>query len=486
VTVQFLRFKGLSFKFAVAMTAVISGVAFTVGAVFMTLNWRHLQRELEEKALLLAHSVAMTAPEAILRNDNWFLYKSLKRLALQSSHERGITQIVTGMILDPDGHVLAHLRPGDNPLGLLLHEPDTTNAPTWPDIRNLRSPTVIARGDHLEGVVPIFADKLLLGVVRIRLSRTVLLAKAERSAWIIAGITLALAIAGSLLGAAISRRITKPLTAMTEGMEAVSRGELTNIAPVPVSDDDELGKLAATFNKMAVEMMEKKALEEQMAISSKLVALGRITAGVAHEVNNPLAGMLNCIDTLKNHPEDPSLTERYLPLLEKGLHRIRNIVESLLIELRTEGSNEQSSPSSLEELKDLVDAEINGRSIRFSWDNVLGEDIRINGRRVQQIVLNLLKNAIQAVPDGGAVSFRSYLDANWVILEIQDTGPGIAADIRDQLFDPFFTTKPNGTGLGLWIVYRMVESMRGVIQVESQPGKGTKFNVTLPVTAMST
>jgi signal transduction histidine kinase len=329
-------------------------------------------------------------------------------------------------------------------------------------------------------VVPLFSDEKFLGTVRVQVSNYGLFLKTRRSAFIVAGLTLALVVLGSLLGTAVSRRMIKPLKAITEGMEAVSRGEFTSIAPIRVADNDELGRLAATFNKMAMEMAEKKALEQQMAVSEKLVALGRISAGVAHEVNNPLAGLLTCIDTLKKHPNDPELVARYLPLLDKGLNRIRDIVQSLLVELRVEDAADASDPSCLEETRDLLEAEINGRDINFIWENHLNAEVRINSARVQQIVLNLLRNSVQALSDGGTVTFRSFGDGDRVVLEVDDDGVGIPLENRSHLFDPFFTTKPNGTGLGLWIVYRLVESMHGVIDVESEVGRGTQFQITLP------
>ncbi len=482
--------KGLSVKFALTITAVVAGVAFTIGAVIVTLDWQRFQGELENKALLLAHSVAVTAPEDILQSDYWSLYKSLKNMANQIPGGMHDTRILTGMVLDPSGIVLAHLSPNDNPLGMPPVRSSKFETRLFAAASEVRRPAIlrsrIGEGGFLEGVVPIFSDEKLLGIVRVRLSYKELYLKTQRSALVIIGLTLALVVLGSLLGAAISRRMIKPLAAMTEGMEAVGRGELNNIDPILVNNDDELGRLAATFNKMAKEMVEKKSLEEQIAVSEKLVALGRISAGVAHEVNNPLAGMMNCIDTLKKHPDDPKLVERYLPLLDKGLNRIKNIVESLLIELRIEESEGTDNSTSLEDLRGIVESEINGRNIDFVWDNHMGEDVLINRRRVQQIVLNLLKNSIQAVPDCGVVKFRTFRDGDCVILEVSDNGPGIPAEYRNQLFDPFFTTKANGTGLGLWIVYRLVESMRGVIEVESEVGSGTQFQITLPAVEVST
>ncbi len=481
---------GLSIKFALTITLVVAGVAFTIGAVIVSLDWQRFHRELESKALLLAHSVSLTAPDYILRKDHWNLFKSLKKMAQEGTGKLRQSEIITAMIIDPEGLVLAHLQPDQNPLGLALTTTSEIEKNLLNSVLNFRQPGVLNDGfginGFVEGVDPVFSDEKLLGYVRVRLSYQELFVKAQRSAMIILGLTLALVALGSLLGAAISRRITKPLSAMTEGMEAVGRGELSDIKPIPVGDDDELGILATAFNKMAKEMAEKKSLEEQIAVSEKLVALGRISAGVAHEVNNPLAGLMNCIDTLKKHPDDPELVARYLPLLDKGLNRIKNIVESLLIELRTEEAHGIDTPTSLDDLRDIVESEIEGRNIDFVWDNHLGEDVLINKRRVQQIVLNLLKNSIQALKDKGTVYFRTFRDGNCVILEVSDDGPGIPPEYKNQLFDPFFTTKANGTGLGLWIVYRLVESMRGVIEVESEVGNGTQFQVTLPTMEVST
>jgi signal transduction histidine kinase len=191
--------------------------------------------------------------------------------------------------------------------------------------------------------------------------------------------------------------------------------------------------------------------------------------------------MLNCCDTLKRHPQEPELLERYLPLLETGLNRIRQIVRGLLVEIRTEGAYEPCGPECMEELKELIEAEVGDRDVTFQWENRLPADVRINRPPVQQIVFNLLKNAVQAVPDGGTVTFRAYRNGEGVLFEVSDDGPGIAEANRDRLFDPFFTTKASGTGLGLWIVYRLVESLHGVIRIESEPGRGTWFQICVPV-----
>jgi len=101
--------------------------------------------------------------------------------------------------------------------------------------------------------------------------------------------------------------------------------------------------------------------------------------------------------------------------------------------------------------------------------------------KLEQLVCNLLKNAIEIVADDGIVSFAMHQNGIQLVIEVSDNGPGIPSGIRNQLFDPFFTTKSNGTGLGLWIVYRLVQSMQGIIEVNSEQDQGTTFLVTLPI-----
>ncbi|PUB80797.1 MAG: hypothetical protein DBO99_00040, partial [gamma proteobacterium symbiont of Ctena orbiculata] len=331
-----------------------------------------------------------------------------------------------------------------------------------------------------EGVVPLFSDQKYLGVVRVRLSVASLFEKTMSTAVIVLLSILLFVIIGSLLGTIVSRRVVGSLTAITRGLEAVGRGEMTDFSPIPVKEGGEIGRLSVTFNQIMSELAEKKMLEEEIAMSEKLVALGRITAGVAHEVNNPLAGLLNCIDTLRKHPNDKVLIDRYLPVIDQGLHRIKDIVHNLLVGLKIEESVEMITTGQVEKLHDLVLAEIGEREIDIIWNNTTDRDLFIPGK-TEQIICNLLKNAVEIVPENGIVRFNMHQRGTSLVIEVSDNGPGVATNIRNQMFDPFFTTKPNGTGLGLWVVYRLVQSMQGVIEVKSEAGKGTTFLIELPV-----
>jgi signal transduction histidine kinase len=469
----------LAIKLSLTITAVVTAVGFMIGAVMVSQDWSRFNEELGEKALLLSESIAITTPKSMLRKDYWSLYLSLKNMTSRK-HE-----IITAMILDAEGKIQAHLHPADNPMGLPFSPENTIEQNLFKQAMATREPIVISSGGYSkagfqEGVVPLFSDQKYLGVVRVRLSVAQLHEKAIHSAFLVLVLVMVFVFIGSVLGTIVSRRMVKPLTAVTQGLEAVGRGEMTDFAPVPVKNRDEIGRLSVTFNQIMTELAEKKMLEEEIAMSEKLVALGRITAGVAHEVNNPLAGLLNCIDTLREHPNDKELIDRYLPVIDQGLHRIKDIVHNLLVGLKIEEGDEIESIDHIDKLHELITAEIGGRDINVIWDNIADKDLLIPGK-LEQIVFNLLKNAVEVLPDGGTVTFKMYLNGAYLNIEVSDDGPGIPSKIRSQLFDPFFTTKSNGTGLGLWVVYRLTQNLEGIIEVESEKDEGTTFHVSVPI-----
>ncbi len=472
----------LAVKLPLTITAVVTAVGFLIGTVMVIHEWSLAHEALAEKALLLSRSVATTAPKAIVRKDFWALYSSLKNL------HSGTPEIKSAMIVDAKGRILAHLHPAKNPLGLEYSPENELEREFYSRAMETREQLVIGNSGFdsdgfQEGVVPIFSDQKYLGVVRVRLSASQLYEKAVTAAFIVLGLVLCFVVFGSVLGALVSRRMVKPLEKITRGLEAVGRGEMTEFDPVPIKDRDEIGRLSLTFNQIMVELAEKKLLEEEMVMSEKLVALGRITAGVAHEINNPLAGLINCIDTLRKHPDNKQLVDRYLPVIDQGLHRIKDIVHNLLVGLRIEEGDEIVEIDHIDKLRDLIKADIGERNIEIVWKNEVNEGLGVSAK-LEQIVYNLLKNAVDALAESGTISVRIYRQGGYLTVKVHDNGPGIPSDIRNLLFDPFFTTKRNGTGLGLWVVYRLTQSLEGVIEVDSENDQGTTFYVSVPVISL--
>ena len=250
--------------------------------------------------------------------------------------------------------------------------------------------------------------------------------------------------------------------------------------------DDEIGALSLNFQelcaRLSLSQKELATTREQAFQNEKLAAVGRLAAGVAHEINNPLNGMLNCVKSLRTSPEDATLTRRYLPLLDKGLKRIGNIVQQLL----HLGRQEPLTPRLTDIdglIKDsLVLLEYATKNIDLKLDLTLTRSHLVDAQALQQIIVNICLNATQAMPSGGSLSVTSAELGNRISLSFTDTGDGISPEDIPHIFDPFFTTKEigRGSGLGLSVTHSLVQRMGGEITVESAKGKGTCFTITIP------
>jgi signal transduction histidine kinase len=202
-------------------------------------------------------------------------------------------------------------------------------------------------------------------------------------------------------------------------------------------------------------------------------------------VNNPLGGMLNCVSMLRKRPDDQALVRKYVPLLETGLTRISATMQALLGEMRGESSTRPCKLGCMVDLEAMVRSEIGDRPIMLDWrvriDELGGAAVDCTCPHVHQIVLNLARNAVQAMTGGGRLDVATRRENDKLIIEVADTGPGLDKATQRRIFEPFYSTSQGGTGLGLWITYRLIERMGGHISVESAPGEGARFTVALPL-----
>lgn len=251
---------------------------------------------------------------------------------------------------------------------------------------------------------------------------------------------------------------------------------------------DEIGRLISNFGDLC-ERLEKtqKDLDKTMQkafYNEKMASLGQLTAGIAHEINNPLGGLLNCVKTMEDEPDNLDLHQRYMPLLEKGLKRIEHIMRQLLNFGRKEPLtfSKVNIDEIVRECFELLEYKLKNIYLKMELD--LKDSYCIDIEALRQIVVNIGLNAIQAMPDGGNLTVKTSKRITHIVITIEDSGQGIDRAILDKIFDPFFTTKDvgEGTGLGLAVTYSLVKQMEGTIEVESEMEKGTKFTIYLPAT----
>jgi two-component system NtrC family sensor kinase len=322
----------------------------------------------------------------------------------------------------------------------------------------------------------------LLGVLHLGLSLVPMdrqLAGA-RDTLLVAG-AIALALTGACAWLVISRWLHRPVRALVAATHRIAAGELETTA---ARSADELGLVADSLNEMAHKL---KASQEQVVRSAKLVAVGKLAAGVAHEINNPLTGILTYAEELLEDAaaDDPKRAD-YEVIVRETL-RCRAIVRNLLDFARQTGPSFTRARlcQVVEDAVKLVRKQASFRNVQIET-RCPGDlpELNADPRKLQQVLLNLLVNASEAMPAGGTVRIEASLepDGRRVVLSVADTGSGIPAEIRERIFEPFYSTKEGRTdGLGLAISWNIVEQHGGVIELDSEVGRGTTFRIKLPV-----
>jgi signal transduction histidine kinase len=300
-------------------------------------------------------------------------------------------------------------------------------------------------------------------------------------------VALLLMLGNSIMTALYVETLIRPILNLNQTMKKAGMGNLTVRAPV--RHGDEVAELSDVFNRMMDELEASRERDElqraQLAHTEKMAAVGTLAAGVAHEVNNPLAGILASIENLRAQPDDPKRSARYLDLIADGLTRIERTVANLLDfsrqhEIRLEPT---SINHNLHHVVELVGYQLRAAGVEVKFDLDEADAIVLADHfQMEQLLLNLVLNALDAMPEGGTLYLRTRVRGGKVIAEVRDTGTGILAENRDRIFDPFFTTRDvgEGTGLGLAVSSRIVEAHGGTIELETKIGRGSTFRIILP------
>jgi len=307
-----------------------------------------------------------------------------------------------------------------------------------------------------------------------------------------------------LINVFVRYQVVRSIKLLLAGTERVAEGAFDQT--LPVFSNDELGQLSNAFNKMTRELRsydedlrrwvvrledrvkertaELESTRMQLVQQEKMASLGRLAAGVAHEINNPLTSILLFSSVLLDSLTPDHGDYKKIAAIVNETIRTREIVQGLL-----EFSRQDQPKKAKQNFNDVVEKAISLVKNQAAFQNIEMHldldahlpEVSLDANQIQQVILNILINAADAMPDGGDIFVRSRAAPPFIVCTFEDTGKGIPEQDIPRLFDPFFTTKEKGTGLGLSICYSIIQRHGGKIEVASKEHKGTMFTIRLPI-----
>ena len=324
-------------------------------------------------------------------------------------------------------------------------------------------------------------------VTRISVSAAYLTARQLLSDLVIIGLIIVFIAAISAV--VVSRKFTAPLEWLSAAVRKIAKGDFD--VKVDIKSRDEIGQLADSFNNMANELLERerslKSAQLALVQSEKMAAVGTLSAGLAHEVKNPLSAVLGYAQLAKRKLSQPDVIKKHLDIIENETRRCNEIIGNLMQFSRQEKGEftDVTINEVVEKSVGIVDHQLGLKNVHVNMK--LAPDIPEiigNSNQLQQVLMNLAINAQQAMePDGGTVDIATYFDNDNVYIRVSDTGPGISEEVVEKIFEPFFTTKAagEGTGLGLSVTYGIIRDHKGDIRVEKADSGGARFVIALPL-----
>jgi two-component system, NtrC family, sensor kinase len=467
---------------AVGIAAILA-VALVLHFSILKEEKRHLLEREEKAAVTLANAMRLPFTQILLYEETGFMKEGglldLYISRMMDSREMGV---VYAMVLDPEGWVLAHS-------DLTLFH----TRPVDPQTQAALSSSGIAvhyvgdpfRSGVLDVAVPLSVSSKRFGTLRIGYS----LAELSRSYAALKRKMLGLTVAASgamvLILFVIAKILTRPILRLAGALNSVHLGSL---AAVPLPERrDEIGDLQNSYRIMVDRLRrqeeERERTQDLIVNTEKMASVGMISAGIAHEINNPLTGAMHGVEALSRRSLPPEKRERYLDLLRGSLERIRRAVSQLLDYSTVHAPNFSDCDVSrvVERVLSLLSYRLEKHEIAVD-NRIPPLTVRADAHKLEQVLVNMVLNAAAAMPEGGRLTLRHRADNGFLTLMIEDTGEGIPAENLGRIFDPFFTTKGigKGTGLGLAVCKKIVDQHGGRISVNSLQGEGASFQVSLP------
>lgn len=465
------RFRDLSVTLRVPL--VMAGLMILLGFVASQSVLGALGRvqdaRLSETARLHVEGLSVALGPSVLRQDVWEVYDILDRARFAYDGQRLLLSIVA----DERGRILAATDPRRAPVGLAVAGFEVGAVP--PDAIRMTGDPI------LRVIAPLLYQGRQIGHVVTELDVTDLLAERRNvTKWLLVGnaaATALLAFAGWLAVA----RILRPVGTLVRAMDD-SKG-----APRPIDESDiprgdpGLSRLIHTYNRMTTAVESRAEAERRLAERERFVSLGRLSSSLAHEINNPLGGLLNAADTIRTYADRPQVVRQSADLMQRGLSHLRDVTRAILDQNRLDRAGLPLRLDDFEDLKLLFEPEVASRAQTLDWQvTATGSALEhLPAVPVRQVVLNLLLNAGAAAGQGGRVGLTVGAGPDSLTLTISDSGPGLGQADLDRLLAS--GPLPPGGGVGLRLVHDLVTGLGGRIRHERQQGQ-TLVHVLLPVT----
>jgi two-component system NtrC family sensor kinase len=472
----------LSFRYKIPIwgSLLILVTALAVSGSLMIEAYDELDEDLVIDARLLGRSLAAGLFPSMLSEDTWRAGEVVSEPVAGKNGSYPL-QAHTIFVVDNQLNVYAAAHPKLTPMHAALNSLGPEYAVLAEQIPKIgeydAQPINVPHSSYLYVATPVAKDGVHLGTLIVVVDKKTLMPRflhISWHGWLVGALVLAVLLPINWYW---GQRMTRPLVQLTAGMTELGTRLPTDLDPNLYEHDDELGRLFKAYNEMLGELKAKDEMEKQMVQSERLAALGQLAAGVAHEINNPLGGMLTAIDTLRCHGELDPRTSRTIALIERGLAQIKDTVSALLVEARLKSRD--LTPQDIEDVRTLIAPQARKKALHVGWCNALEGDRHLPATLIRQILINLLLNAVQAATQQGKVDCDIGTKDGALHIVVANDGKTLTAEQMQHLFEPFSPLSDGGHGLGLWVTYQIVHQLGGYITAARDDGK-MRFSVSIP------
>lgn len=508
----------LKTKQVIGVTAIVGATIVVLGVVHLSSLARVLLEESRARGALLTNAIYHRARLVVSESDQ--PYEALQSdSGLQSILESSIysTNVTYAAIVDTEGIVLAHSEPGR--LGERLPEAEQFDALLARGRFGLLLTMYSDAGRTVEVAQPLLLGERSFGSIRVGVSTLLAGRELDRALRAALPAMLATFVVAVLVATLLARWLLQPIHIIRSGLTRLGRGEFGTTLDLQQQDelrewvDDLSAQLSVEPPAASGPAQSREQVLQVLSYSRKLAALSRLSAGVAHEVKNPLNAMTIHLELLRqklaalaaqvpraapsllhdeeaggtavaDSPGEVSEALRHAAVIGDEITRLDHVLQGFLKFTRPEELTPEPvrAQTLIGEVARLIEAEARQTGVRIVLDCSAGvAPINADPDMIRQALLNLARNACQAMPGGGTLQLKcAAAGADRVEISVTDSGTGIPPEDLDRIFNLYFTTKTQGSGIGLSLVYRIVQMHDGDVEVESAPGRGSTFRLLLP------